>query len=322
MRTLLPLLALLSLAACDSGGPDDALVGTWTLTHVRADVQATSRTAQTVPDRSATPSGSLSVTGATTASLGTVVNLFSDPDGGVNLAIESSDIGSAGYVQLVIQELVTESQASLLDADAGLSYNAYFTPRRTLIARTGGRFTVAPVEVTTGNETATVSGAIRYPDLALVAGQPTVLQRNEGAPDETIRFVFGDDGTFRATMFSLGDDESVSGTWERVGDNVRVTVTDSVQTEVVTFRATVTGTTLELEAADLDGFSCIDECLRFYEGEVFATPGSLSAVSLLITYRFNSGAQASARASGAPAPPLRSRQAALPILGPLVSEGR
>ena len=318
MRRLALLLpALLLVAACDSSSPEDALVGTWTLTAAQIDTRVTSSTAQTIPDRTVEPTGTIAITGATTASLGSVVNLFADADGTVNLAVEStSPLSTTGYVQLVLLETATESQASLIDADAGLSYNAYFTPRRSLIARSGGRFTVGPITMSSGTATATASGTLRYPDLALTPGTPAVVERFEEPFDGTVRFTFEEDGTFRATAFTPDDDQDVTGTWALVDGDVRVTVTQGGQTEVVTFRTTVEGNTLELVATDIGDLSCTDECLSFYESTAFATPGSISAVDFLLTYRFRSGTSAAAR----PVPAARRQneravRPTLPILG-------
>ena len=56
MRRLALLLpALLLVAACDSSSPEDALVGTWTLTAAQIDTRVTSSTAQTIPDRTVEP---------------------------------------------------------------------------------------------------------------------------------------------------------------------------------------------------------------------------------------------------------------------------
>lgn len=319
-RLPLFLLALLVVAACDSSSPEDALVGTWTLSGVRTDVQATSRTAQTIPDRSAAPTGAITVTGATRASLGRVANLFADPDGNLNLAVESTDpLSTTGYVQLVVSEFVSESQASLIDADAGLSYNAYFTPRRSLVARTGGRFTVAPVVMSNGNVTATASGILQYPEVALAPGTPTRVESYEESIDGTLQFVFAADGSFRATALAPDDDQSVTGTWEIVGgDEVRITARQAGQTETVTFRYSIEAGTLVLETRDLTESDCVDECVEFYEGHLFASRGSLSAINRLTTYRFSNRAQASARAVEAPARVRRPQPAPFPILGPLL----
>ena len=323
MRSLLAVLALLSLAACDSAGPEDALLGTWTLTAARTDVEATSRTAQTVPDRSAAPSGAISVTGATRATLSNVVDLFADGEGNINLIVESaSPLSGAGYVQLAVLEGSTESQASLIDADAGLSYNAYFTPRRGLITRSGGRFSIAPITLSNGNVTATASGTIRYPEVALAPGTPTRVQSTDESLDGTLRFVFGDDGRFSATAFSPDDRQSVAGTWEIVEDGqVRVRVTDAGQTETVTFQYAIEAGILVLEARDFVEETCTGECLRSFEGQLFANPGSLSAVDFLITYRFGTRTAASARAAEAP-PSRYPQRAPLPIVGRLLPETR
>lgn len=313
----MPRLSLL-LAACDSSSPEDALVGTWTLTSLSTDTQVTSRTTQTIVNRSAPPSGAIAVTGATTASLGMVANLSADDDGNVNLAVESTVPGVPGHVQLVLSEFASESQANLIDADAGLGYVAYFTPRRSLVSRNGGRFTVASVTMSTGTVTASASGTLTYPEVALTPGTPTRAERVDVPLDgTTIRFTFEEDGTFRATTLSPADDQDATGTWELVGGDLRISVTEGSVTETITFRYTLQGNTLEIEAADVGEFSCTGECLRSYEGLLFATPGSLSAVELLFTYRFRAGSSAagqvvpearrSAPRGPRPAPPIIGR---------------
>ena len=325
MPRLAALLSLvLLLAACDSTEPGDDLVGTWTLTSMARELRVTSRMAQTVPDFSATPTGAITVSGAASSRLDRLDAIYRD-DHHAQVQLSSSTVSSqsGGSSWLAFYQSGSDTSADFYDAEQGAYFSGYVSGRE-LFTVSGTRFTVSPMTLGGGGPSVSVGGTLTFPGVALAAGEPTAIPR-AGYVDETegtVTFEFEDDGTFVTTEIDGNTSVASSGTWEVADDGrVRIGVVDGSVTQYVTFDYAITGGTLQLEAAGLDGLSSCDaECLRQVESEVFAARGTLSAAELVTAFRLRSGgpraaARADARAAEAPDRPARRFSPTVPLLG-------
>ena len=295
-RLALAALLASTLAACDSAEPGDDLVGTWTLTSAEFAYLVTSRTAQAVPDLSGQPAGSIDASGAVTARLDYVFDLFGDRDFlQLGVASENLETVQGPYAELFLGQYVSdgvELSGNLNDAD-GQTYGVYLETPTPRLTRDGGRFTLAPTALDGG---VTVGGSLVYPEVALPPGEPAEVPRRDDVldPEETVTFTFGEDGAFELTATRRNRAVTAEGTWSLTPDGlVRIGIRDENVTEFTTYAFRVDGGTLRLEAAD--DAACSADCVRSLEGPLFADPGSLETVAFLERYVLQAGG-ASARA--------------------------
>lgn len=286
MRAALFLALLLPLAACD-GGDADALIGTWRLEALTEAVRVTSQTAQALPDVSATPTASVTATGALSADLDVVTDLTASDGFAQLLVATASRETAATVIELAVAQIPSNAQANLVDDATGGSFFGFFGDA-TVLEQDGGRFTI-PSLTLNGDGQVTVSGTVVYPEIALAPDQPTEVQPYEEELEGVLTLTFAADGTFAAQATGPGGTASATGTWDRLdAERVRLTATEGDAIESGVFEASVDGTSLVLKGEDLDA-PCSRACIRRVETEVFAEPGSLSAASFVSTFRFRAG---------------------------------
>ena len=323
MNRLPAFLALLVpfVAACDSGGPEADLVGTWALTSADTELRVTSRAAQTIPDLTATPSGAVTVSGAVSARLRYVGNIFQFEDFTVLSITEGDPRTGAGLgSELTLQGDGDGTNAYFFPAGDG-AFSGYF-PGVPSFARSGAQFTVPRLTIEGGDGTVTIGGTLTFPEVRLAASTPTAVRQDPYDAEDggaAIQFTFEEDGTFRLATTSGNRTTENTGTWETVGaGQVRIGIRENSVTEYVAFDYVVDGGALRLEAAGIDGVSsCEAECLRDVEAQIFAEPRSLTAAESVTVFELQSGAaraRASATAGERPGPSWRSAPT-VPLLG-------
>lgn len=300
MRTALAAFAaLLTFTACDSGGSDDALVGTWTLTGAAEQLVVTSTTTQTLPDLTAEPTGTIEVTGARTDRFSIVdaafefgsrrTLIFLDDNPRTATILELTRVESDGPVGAFVAYFASDDQAFIREGE--------FEP----FVRTGAVISVPTFSVDGGAGTVSIGGALTFPPVSLPAGEPSQIQRVGGGPDieGTLRFTFSEDGTFRASASDGDAFESTVGTWSVSGDQVTVSGSDGLP---ITFSFEVQGGALRLSTRDeaLGGATrCDAECRRFYEGQTLADRETFTDVEVLAVLEFASSGGAAAGAANA-----------------------
>ena len=328
MRLALFALALVTLAACDSVGPTDpdALIGTWSLTGLDEEVRVTSTVDQSVPDLSAQASGAVTASGAEAAQLRFVNRVYrSSEEQSIDLTSADRFTNDGSYSELSISRFGTGEGAQaygVLYAPSGTGYSAFgpFVP----FTHDGGRITVPSLTLDDGSgQSVTVGGTLTFPEVALVAGERSVIPRRS-FDDEFIEgdasFTFFEDGTFEASTTERNRTTTIEGTWASDMDGeVRIGIRDGNVVETVRYTFEVRDGALRLETTDesIGGGNCPAECRRSYEASTLARAGSFSEVELAIVYRFDEGetrARAAARVAEDGAPRV-ARRSGIPLFG-------
>ena len=317
--SLLVLLAAPLLAACDSSEPGDDLVGVWTVSSVQTEYVVTSRTAQTLPDLSASPSGAVTVTGDASARFDRLGFVFSDGMGTSILSLTTSTAtGTGSDPDLMIFQSEADSEVRFLDGPSGRYFTGTF-PGQTSFGVSGTTLSVPARSLGDGAGAVVVRGSLTFPGIALAAGQPTAVP--SGTLDivgEATTFEFGDDGGFTVTTRYGNESEVSSGTWKvRDDGRLRIGIVDGTTTETNVFAYEISGGTLRLSASGLDNSaSCDAECRRQIEAQIFAAPGSLSALDTNAIITLRSGRpSASVRVAPEGTRPARPLPPTVPILG-------
>ena len=319
MRRLAALLLVLPvLAACDSTEPGDDLVGVWTVSSIGLEYVVTSRTAQTVPDFTAAPSGAISVSGAVNRQLRYVDEIYGGGDGFSLARFTAAAPGSGPLSELTVSQFGDQSNVSFYDEPTGRDFRADFQGRPSFRVQ-GTSVEVATSTLYDGSGSVSVSGALTFPGIALAAGEPTAVPAGTLEIDDLVAtYEFEEGGTFTATSFDFDETTTISGTWEATDDGrLRVSTTEGSVTQTTAFTYEVSGSTLRLTATGLGGAGpCTGDCLRQVEGQIFAATNSLTAVSEGLSITLRSGRSAAA-ARPAPEGARRARPIppAVPFLG-------
>lgn len=309
--------ALLALAACDTGEPDDELVGTWTLSAGTTRELATVSVSQRVLDASLPPEGAASVSGSETAQA-FYLNYVSRYGDVIEFALLSYDPNAATYPDRRHYVMVADGQGyrgvRLLAEDAS-EYLEYGMPEGSAAAFTRSDWSFAfqsvPLVAYDGSgRTARVGGTVALGSRSLAAGAPNVLSeyRFDLGEPHRISYTLAADGTL--TIRETEGNRSVErvGSWERVGDRVRLSVPieNGTATETLEYGISFDGAVLVLTDDDV-GPSCDAACRESVEYSWGMQPGTLRSYRSELSIRLVASppAQAAARAV-APRPPLPS----------------
>ena len=306
---------LLTLAACDSGGPADEVVGTWALaTFTNREVMVVSKT-QTVLDLTAPPTGAVTLSGSEAASLSTL-NWAGRYGGGLEFSLASFDWNTTPY---------PERRHFLTVTDNGAYRNAYlvaggdqesveyvlpegvsapFVREGTTYRFTGGSLVTAD----SSGRAVALSGALTFGSRTLTAGQRETLSeyRYDSDPSYRVTYEFTSGGALRIQETQGNRTVERVGTWERTGDRLRLstpTETPGV-TETLTYTVARDGGALLL-IDETGAYPCDADCRRYTEQSYGLEPGTLRSYGPETEVRFVPVApRADARADGlAPARP-------------------
>lgn len=265
MSRFLPLLLLalgLTTAACDSNeeaDPED-FIGLWNVDETSSRVLATVSEAQQIIDQTRPGQGGIQVAGAETGTL-RYLGYSSGSDDEQSLWISSYDfrgdeppypwlglyLSSTGNAELTVEE-----------ADDYRSYA--LTTGETIYTFTDNVLTVQNATLTDGTSSVTVSGSLTFATRSLPANQETEIDVYTESDEDDFRLEFAENGILR----THDDDGSETGTWEIVGDQLRLEFDDE-DSVLVSYQ--IDGNTLSMSYIE-DG--CDEEedgdgCLRYYE---------------------------------------------------------
>ena len=314
------LACLISLVACDSGGPDDEVVGTWTLAaYTTRDVATVSRT-QAVLDANARPDGAATIEGDQTGSV-SHLNWVSRYGGALEFSLLSYDPDGPAPVD---QQIVTvtdgaaypgERPKNLQVTTYGPDAPGYFPLASDAdpFTRSGWSFRFRDVALGQSDgsgRSVRVGGAVVLGSRELVAGTPTALTEYAGGadPSYTLVYEFEVGGTLRVRVSHGNRTVETLGMWERDGARLRLTAPygDYGASETVSYVASRSGGDLVL-IDDAAGSSCDRSCRQSMEEAWGMEAGSLERYQTEVEVRFRpSAARASARATGLRAGPMPS----------------
>ena len=301
---------LLALAACDSGGPADEVVGTWALaTFTNREVMVVSTT-QTVIDLTVQPTGAVTVAGSEAASLSTL-NWAGRYGGGLEFSVASFDGNTSPYPERRHFLNVTDNDAYRsvrLIAGDDQTYVEYALPEGdpAPFVREGStyRFTGGSLVATDSSDrTATLSGALTFGSRTLTAGQRETLSeyRYDTDPSYRVTYEFTSGGALRIRETQGNRTVERVGTWERTGDRLRLSMPTEVPgvTETLTYTVARDGGALLL-VDEMGAYPCDADCRRYTEQSYGLQPGTLRSYASEAEIRFAPVApRADARAEGA-----------------------
>lgn len=310
LSTGLLLGAALALGACDSGepgpGPDGApaFVGVWAPDSVTARTLGTATRDIVVVDLSRPGTGTLAVSGETTAPLRYVGTLQLSDDWD-EVTLTSSDPGEAPvypHVWLTLRNHYGEASLGVVHGNGSTEYYDSYGHTAPLYTYAAGRLSVPPLVLTDwGSDTVTVNGTLDLVTRSIRANTEGVLY-SETHPfyfdSEAMRYVFDEGGAFHIDEITGDVTRRHTGTWERIDDTrVRVAIPWEGGTETTVFTVRREGDVLTLTYTER---SCEEEtCLGYVTGEYRLDAGSLSTVRWEYTYRFTPE-EAARPAAGAP----------------------
>jgi len=321
-RLAVSALALLSLAACDSGTTDepsadpDALVGSWSLLESTDETFLTVSEGQPLVDQGGVQTGSVAFSGAES---GTLRYIASVPSNGSTEAVLVSYDPRQSTTDPVRYELRLSGTSgyTTLYAFRPNGSSSYYESFGSVPAYTyvNGRVTVRALTLQSfsGTSVSVAAGAIAFPVVQIPAGQRTLVRTTTVAFQEppydgidALRYVFEDDGVYRAERDNFPNvTYSTEGTWETSGDRLRLTVPafDEGTAETRTYRYAVSDSRLLLDVTAQD---CRADaaCLRNVEGSFGLRTGTVTGYSVESRATFNPTGDAPARPArtGAPVP--------------------
>lgn len=307
------LTGLLALTACDAGGPDDEVVGTWSLaSFTNREVMTVSRT-QSVIDLTAPAAGAATLDGSETATLSTV-NYVGRYGAGLDFWVASFDWYTSPVPArrhfLNVTDTGTPGWARAV-AEADQDWVEYTTPEggAAPFTRDGAtyRFTGGRLAATDSSERAvTVGGAITFGTRTLTAGQAETISEYtyDADPYYRVRYAFEPGGTFRVEESQGNRTVERVGTWERTGTRLRLSTPTGVEgvTETLTYTVARTGGALVL-TDDAGASSCDAACRQYMEQAWGLEPGTLRSYATLAEVRFVSVAPRANLQTDAAAPP-------------------
>ncbi|MEP0547421.1 MAG: hypothetical protein ABJF88_10855 [Rhodothermales bacterium] len=272
-RVLLAFSLSLTLVACDSNDEDDvdALVGRWNVNEEASRTLITVSQAQQVIDRSQPGQGGIQVTGDLSGTLRYFGYAYRDGD---DLAFY---VGSHNYQNFDAPypqfELFLDSNSLSLryytsEDDSG---QTYFSNAASSYSFSNNVLTVNDVTLTNGSEEVTVDGSLTFATRSVPANQETEIDSYRDA-EEDFQLEFEADGD----LLIRDDDGTERGTWEKVGDRLRLTFDDD-DDDTILVSYDIDGNTLSMSFTD-DDCEGEAECLDYVEQEYLLEEGSLTRV--------------------------------------------
>ena len=268
-------------------------MGTWAVEGEQMQRSGIVSETQTILDLSLSPTGSFTLHGGETGTLALpfVRSYTNLPDGNFTADIRSDQMSTSGpQARMILRGVDTDTQffeqISVSFHAPGVSRN-YYAGRETraeaaLFTQDG--FTLTLDQTLTPSSTTTpiasISGSMTVGNREIRAGEESVLKagallpvRGEGTGYRRSRF--SEDGLYQSDYVGLDGtiSQSISGTWEQVGDQAVISVT-SPSSYRLEMRIEREGSTLRLiERISED---CDAECLSMENAlDVWLRPGTL-----------------------------------------------